>query len=117
MQTCHRTQAVLRLLTLPHKRYASFVSGTDDGIREQGIVNAYLLNLLKKYERQIMETLEEVEAITPDDKPKTRPRRKSRVSEEDGVRVRVLKEQKDILLRRWKQIREIVNAAVRSLGG
>lgn len=98
LRTCHRTQAVLRLLTLPARRYSAFVSGTDDGTAaEQGIVNAYLANLLKKYARQVMETLEEVEEL-----------------EVEGPK---MKEQKDMLLRRWRQIKEIVNDAVRALGG
>jgi hypothetical protein len=100
-QTCHRTQAALRLLTLPHRRYAAFVSGSDDGTPEQGIVNKYLANLLKKCERQIMDKVEEVEGLEVG-------------SDGDGT---VSKEQKDVLMRRWVQIRELVNGAVGALEG
>jgi hypothetical protein len=115
-QACHRTQAVLRLLTLPERRYSVFVGGTDDGATEQGIVNAYLLQLLKKYERQVMEALEEAEGlVTAEAKAGKRKRRQSSVGESGQERPG--KEQKDVLVRRWKQIQEIINDAVRSLGG
>lgn len=91
---CHRTQAVLRLLTLPHRRYAAFVSGTDDSAADQARVDAYLLGLLVKYERQVMEILEEVEGLDE-----------------------TASEQKDVLGRRWRQIRRIVRGAVGTLGG
>lgn len=114
-QVCHRTQAVIRLLTLPERRYSVFVGGTDDGSTEQGIVNAYLLQLLKKYQRQVMEALEEVEGlVTVEPELGKRKRRKSSLGDSrDG---KPAKEHKEVLLRRWKQIREIVNDAVQSLG-
>ncbi|KAF2643131.1 SET domain-containing protein [Massarina eburnea CBS 473.64] len=90
---CHRTQAVLRLLTLPGRRYSAFISGTDEGLADQGRVNEYLVSLLIKYSRQIMEIREEVEAL------------------------KGYKDQKDTLLKRWKQIDVIVKAAVKELGG
>ena len=92
---CYRTQAVVRLLTLPARRYTAFVSGTDEGAGDQGKVNEYVINLLVKYERQIIEILDEVEEL--------------KVGE--GVK----SGQKDTLLRRWKQVRQIVKAALDAL--
>lgn len=89
---CHRTQAVVRLLTLPSRRYTSFVSGTDEGAGDQGKVNEYVIALLVKYERQIMEIMEEVEGL--------------RTGED------VTMGQHDTLLRRWKQIRTIVKTGI-----
>ncbi|KAF2741527.1 SET domain-containing protein [Polyplosphaeria fusca] len=100
--TCHRTQAVVRLLVLPAARYSAFVAGTDDGGAEQEMVNKYLLNLMTKYSREVMEIVDEVEGLV--------------VGVDEGGE-RVVGEQKNVLLRRWKQIRDIVNAAVRGLGG
>ncbi|KAF1958636.1 SET domain-containing protein [Byssothecium circinans] len=91
---CHRTQAVLRLLTLPERRYAAFINGSDEGLVDQPRVNDYLISLLTKYSRQIMEILEEVDGL------------KSPYGE-----------QKDTLKRRWKQIDVIVKDAVKMLGG
>lgn len=93
---CHRTQAVLRLLTLPERRYAAFVSGTDEGPADQARVNEYLVGLLVEYERQIMDILEEVEGLV--------------------VGGEVKPEQKSVLLLRWRQIRDMVRTAVQSLG-
>jgi len=98
---CHRTQAVLRLLTLPERRYTAFVGGTDEGVGpDQQKVDRYLAGLLVKYERQIMEIVEEVEGVD--------------VEGEEGVK---RKEQKDVLWRRWKQIGDIVRGAVKALDG
>jgi hypothetical protein len=95
--SCHRTQAALRLLVLPERRYSAFVGGTDEGSRvEQGKVDAYLVGLLVEYERKIMEVVEEVEGYDVEgDERKT--------------------EQRDMLVRRWKQIGDIVREAVRVL--
>jgi hypothetical protein len=98
LAVCHRTQAVLRLLTLPERRYTAFVGGTDEGAVEQEKVDRYLLGLLVKYERKVMQVLEEVEGLGV---------------EGDDVR----REQRDVLGRRWKQIGRIVRGAVEKLGG
>ncbi|KAJ4286721.1 hypothetical protein N0V90_012973 [Kalmusia sp. IMI 367209] len=92
---CHRTQVVIRLLTLPLRRYTAIVSGTDEGAGDQGKVNEYIIGLLVKYERHIMEIIEEVDSLKVSGKVKL--------------------EQKDVLLRRWKQIRQIVKTGVTSL--
>ena len=88
---CHRTQAVLRLLVLDNRRYASFVSGNDDGSREQKHVNSHLVSVLMKYSREVMEILEEVE--------------------HSGAAT----EQREVLAKRWKQIRDLINVAIAAL--
>jgi hypothetical protein len=116
--TCHRTQAALRLLILPSRRYSAFVSGTDEGVVEQPKVDKYLLGLLEWYAREIMETLEELEGVVEKKEGggrTTRSKRKSMLETEDEERV--TDDHKDVLARRWKQIRDVVNAAVRQLGG
>jgi hypothetical protein len=92
---CHRTQAVVRLLTLPSRRYTAFVSGTDEGVGDQGKVNEYLIGLLVKYERQIMDIMEEVEGLD--------------LGEE------VTAGQQNTLLQRWKQVQTIVKTGIAAL--
>ncbi|KAF1995788.1 SET domain-containing protein [Amniculicola lignicola CBS 123094] len=124
VQICHRTQTALRLLCLPNRRYAAFVSGTDDGSNEQGKINAYLLGLLKQYSRQVMDVLEEVEALTVGTDATNGKRRSMRRKSKAGAQEaedlnmgNIIKaEQKDILAMRWKQIRGIVNAGAKGFG-
>lgn len=88
--TCHRTQAVLRLMTLEEKRYTHFISGRDEGERDQAKVDKELVRLLKKEQRRIGDMEEEVEGLG------------------EG-------EQRCVLKRRWRQIRRIVGRAVEAL--
>ncbi|KAF2877097.1 hypothetical protein BDV95DRAFT_534519 [Massariosphaeria phaeospora] len=126
---CHRTQAALRLVTLPSRRYAAFVSGSDEGATDQARVNAYLVELLVKYARQIGDILEEVEGLKVEGEGdeeagvQTRSKKARRSlslslaqSGEDGE-AGVKAQHKDVLLKRWKQIRGIVNRGVEALGG
>ncbi|KAF2440793.1 SET domain-containing protein [Karstenula rhodostoma CBS 690.94] len=92
---CHRTQAVVRLLTLPSRRYTAFVSGTDEGAGDQGKVNEYVIALLVKYERQIMEIMDEVEGLR--------------------TGADVTTGQHNTLLRRWKQVQAIVKTGINVL--
>lgn len=108
---CHRTQAVLRLLVLDSKRYSSFVGG-DDGEREQDKLYGYLVELLTKYSRQVMDILEDVEGLKADARAQRKIRRQSKSSDSESS---IGAGQKDMLLRRWKQIRDIVNAAIEEL--
>lgn len=94
---CYRTQAVVRLLVLPARRYTAFVSGTDEGVGDQGRVDEFVKGVLVRYEREVMEKVDEVEGL------------------EVGERVRA--GQKDMLLRRWKQIWGIMKAGLEALGG
>ncbi|PVI06502.1 SET domain-containing protein [Periconia macrospinosa] len=88
---CHRTQGVVRLLTLPERRYSAFVGGTDEGGADQARVDRFLVEALVKYEREVMRVLEEVEGL-------------------EGYAG-------EVLTRRWKQIGGIVRRAVKALGG
>jgi hypothetical protein len=116
---CHRTQAVIRLITCPERRYAAFINGTDEGAKEQGVVNAYVIELLKKYEREIADNIEEVEGLPVEEsRAMNRSEKQRHVSAaENGENRGVTQVQKDVLLRRWKQIREIVNKATIGLNG
>ncbi|KAI4670010.1 uncharacterized protein J4E79_000290 [Alternaria viburni] len=95
---CYRTQAVLRLLVLDSRRYSAFVSGDDDGVRDQGRLDKYLADVLTKYSREIVDTLEEVEQLD--------------LSEGEHE---VAEGQRETVVRRWKQIRGIVNKAIDAL--
>ena len=95
---CYRTQAVLRLLVLDSRRYSAFVSGDDDGVRDQARLNEYLADVLTKYSREIVDTLEEVEQLDLG---------------EGGDEV--AEGQRETVVRRWKQIRGIVNKAIDAL--
>lgn len=114
---CHRTQAVLRLLVLDSKRYAAFVGGNDedDGAKDQGRLDEYLAGVLAKFSKQIEGILEDVEGVDMDSS-NVRPakRRKSNGEHEasDGFGAA----HKGTLLRRWIQIRDIVDKAVEGLG-
>ncbi|KAH6620202.1 hypothetical protein C7974DRAFT_399107 [Boeremia exigua] len=109
---CHRTQAVLRLVVLDSKRYSAFVGGDDDGDREKGRLHGYLVGLLTKYSRQVMDIMEEAEGLKTNavDKEKRRS-----VSKSSIVAPSIRIGQKDTLVMRWKQIRDIVNGAIEEL--
>lgn len=110
---CHRTQAVLRLLVLDSKRYAAFVGGFDHDVeREQGKCFGHLVGLLTKYSRQVMDILEEVEGL--DVKGVDKEKRRTR-SSSDAVEQSTRVGQKETLVRRWKQVRDIVNGAIEEL--
>ncbi|XP_014561217.1 hypothetical protein COCVIDRAFT_33924 [Bipolaris victoriae FI3] len=101
-RVCYRTQAVLRLLVLDAKRYAAFVSGDDDGARDQARLNEYLAGVLTKYSRKIVDIIEEVEGLDLS---------KDAEQAEEGV----VEGQRETLVKRWKQIRDIVNSGIRFL--
>ncbi|OCK79513.1 SET domain-containing protein [Lepidopterella palustris CBS 459.81] len=94
---CHRTQSALRILHLPIRRYTAFISGSDDGSTDQSRINNALKTLLAEYARTIMEIGDEV-------------------AELDGEAAGVA-EQKDVLARRWRQVREIVREGAREVSG
>ncbi|KAF2021586.1 SET domain-containing protein [Aaosphaeria arxii CBS 175.79] len=119
---CHRAQAVLRLMNLPTRRYTMFVSGNDDGAADQHAIDSALVALLTEFSREIVETLEAVDSVAggvveeQQSRTTRSSKRKSQVSENMATsNGQAVMEQKATLLERWKQIREIVNAALRSL--
>ncbi len=109
---CHRTQAVLRLIVLDSRRYSAFVSGDDDGSRDQARINKYLVGILTKYSREVMTNLEEVEGLIVV-KDKRRSRRKSSIAAQQDNELSAAP--KEILIKRWKQIQIMVNAAIEQL--
>jgi hypothetical protein len=117
---CHRTQAVLRLLVLDSKRYSAFVGGDDDGAREQGRLYGFLVGVLTKYSREIMEILEEAEQLEvvehgdAGEKEKKDKRKTKKTGDAADVPTRL--EHQQVLVRRWKQIRDLVNLAIKELG-
>jgi hypothetical protein len=112
---CHRTQAVLRLIVLDTRRYSAFVSGDDDGSRDQPRVNQYVIGILTKYSRHIMDVIEEVDQLRLSEE-QTRPknRRESDTETTDSENA-VMSGHRAVLLKRWKQIEAIVNKAINAL--
>ncbi|KAF2856499.1 SET domain-containing protein [Plenodomus tracheiphilus IPT5] len=111
---CHRTQVVLRLIVLDSKRYAAFVGGDDDGARDQSRLNEYLVGVLTKYSRQIMDTLENVEGVAVGSE-KSRPAKKRKSDSANGSSDDIAAGHKATLIKRWKQVRDLVNKAVEVL--
>jgi hypothetical protein len=103
---CYRTQAVLRMLVLDSRRYSAFVSGDDDGAGEQERLNRFLADVLTKYSREIMGMLEEVERVD------LRVAENGDVDDMDSV----VEGQRRTVVKRWKQILDIVNKAIEVLG-
>lgn len=112
--TCHRTQAVLRLLVLP-RRYAAFVGGIDDGAKEQPRMDKYLTEILTKYTRQIVDIIEKVEALGTSAKPATRQRRLTSTGNAELKQKAIEDSQKAMVLKRWIQIRDFVHVAISNL--
>jgi hypothetical protein len=110
---CHRTQAVLRLILLDNRRYSAFVGGDDDGSKDQVRVNEYLAGILTKYSRQIIDTLEELERLKVRSSEQKGKSGQSKVTK--GEKSLVEAGHRDVLLRRWKQIRDLVNTAISNL--
>ena len=111
---CHRTQAALRLQTLPARRYHAFVSGADDGLSDQKRIDIKCRQLLDEYAREVIHTKDVVDGLMVKDGfeigvDKERPTKET--MEEGSAKA----EQKDILARRWTQVRNIVNACSRQL--
>lgn len=112
---CHRTQAVLRLLLLDNRRYSSFIGGDDDGSKEQARVNDYLTGILTKYSRQIIDVLEELDQLPTESSlgARSRRRRSSKITiNETGL---ARSEHKGVMVKRWKQIRDLINTAIEAL--
>jgi hypothetical protein len=86
---CHRTQVAVRLLCVPLRKWHRFVNGEDDGEDDQVKADQVLLKLLTKYEDQAKEASERVSLL----------------------RVGHINQQ-EILNRRWKQIRVLLQAAI-----
>lgn len=88
-KVCHRTQVALRCACLPVGKWRRFVSGADDGEREQGQVDLLLLRILGKCKADVGRKLEQVDALGEE-----------------------MEEQRDTLGRRWRQIAVLLQRAV-----
>lgn len=86
---CYRTQVALRILCLPLGRWRRFVEGTDDGVRDQGVVDEKLLEILEGMRGQVREKMEAVKKVKV------------------GMEV-----QREVLGRRWEQIDFLIESAI-----
>lgn len=62
--TCHRTQCALRIMLLPPRRWTRFVSGVNDGEKEQGDVDKLAGEVMKGCLADVRETLGRVKAMS-----------------------------------------------------
>ncbi|KAI0975827.1 SET domain-containing protein [Xylaria arbuscula] len=90
--TCHRTQVALRILCCKVGEWMRFVNGNDDGEASQEAVDALLLELLREYVVKVDDTIERIQGL--------------KVGE---------KLQKDILVDRWRQIRQLLDTRIESV--
>jgi hypothetical protein len=104
---CHRTQVALRQMAvtssyggLTMAEWRDFVSGLDDGDKSQAKVDALAVGLLEKYKATI--------------KTKEKELRKLRFQEEDGDQD-MNESRRETLVRRWGQIRTLVEATIERL--
>ncbi|KAL2075934.1 hypothetical protein VTL71DRAFT_877 [Oculimacula yallundae] len=86
---CHRTQVALRLVFLPVGKWRRFISGSDEGEKDQAKVDQVLLKLLTKYQADTVKKLRLVSIL------------------EEGTA-----DQRDTLSRRWQQIGLLLQAAI-----
>ncbi|KAI1488396.1 SET domain-containing protein [Biscogniauxia mediterranea] len=89
---CHRTQVALRLVCCGFREWKRFVDGIDDGEASQGKVDEVLLDILGQLSGHIEEN------------------RASVLNLEAGE-----PEQKELLLKRWEQIQNLVAANISNL--
>ncbi|KAI8959722.1 SET domain-containing protein [Daldinia sp. FL1419] len=91
---CHRTQVAIRLLCSRVREWKRFVDGIDDGERSQRDVDQLVLGLLKE-QRDIAD---------------------KRISEAQSLDVGE-PQQKETLIKRWKQIQSLVDVNIARLQG
>lgn len=86
---CHRTQVALRLFCLPLKKWYRFVNGEDDTEFDQHKADQVLLKLLTKYEYQAKDVSDQVSSLKIGNIY-----------------------QRQMLDKRWKQIRALLKTAI-----
>lgn len=91
---CHRTQVAVRILCLGEREWMQFVSGEDDGERDQRKVDGLLAEMLGRYVKKIEGVLEKIGGLDEG---------------EEG--------QKEMLRQRWRQIRRLVMSTAERLEG
>jgi hypothetical protein len=88
---CYRTQVALRILVLPARKWEHFADGMEDGVKEQGAVNKVLKKVLREFELEAKEKIEELEGLKDEAE---------------------MEYQRDMLRRRWSQIEGLIQTAL-----
>lgn len=91
---CYRTQAAVRLLCCGFREWRRFIDGIDDGERSQPKVDRAVLGLLGDLKQDAEKSISEVEALTIEDQ-----------------------QQQEMLIRRWKHIKDLADANITWLRG
>ncbi|KAI2634881.1 SET domain-containing protein [Hypomontagnella submonticulosa] len=91
---CHRTQVAVRLLCCGVREWKRFVDGIDDGERSQRAADKLIFGLLKEQRQLAEKRISEAETLTVGDQ-----------------------QQRDILIKRWTQIRDLADANIEGLEG
>ncbi|KAI1140650.1 SET domain-containing protein [Hypoxylon sp. FL0543] len=86
---CYRTQVAVRQLCCGAREWKRFVDGIDDGERSQQGADQLILDVLREQKRNIKKTISEVEALNAGDKQQT-----------------------EVLVKRWRQIQDLVDANI-----
>ncbi|KAI1392584.1 SET domain-containing protein [Hypoxylon trugodes] len=89
---CYRTQIAARLLCCGFREWKRFVDGVDDGECSQKAADHLILELLREQKQKAEKTISEVEALS--------------VGEP---------EQREMLVKRWKQIQDLLDANITRL--
>ncbi|KAL7938319.1 hypothetical protein V8C35DRAFT_291630 [Trichoderma chlorosporum] len=94
---CYRTYVALRMLCLPLNRWQDILDGTRDEDADSDVIDAAMLKVLTKYDRDITSTLEQLEQLQG-----------SSVGDE---------EMRGILTDRWLQIKHLVTSGMSRIAG
>ncbi|KAK8204772.1 hypothetical protein IWZ00DRAFT_85305 [Phyllosticta capitalensis] len=89
-ECCHRTQVALRALLLPKGRVEGFLRGLESGEKEQGQVDELLNECVEEYLNIVGEMEEKARRL------------------DDGDR-------KNVILKRWRRVREVLEASRKAL--
>lgn len=89
---CYRTQIAVRRMCMPIEKWRRVVDGLEDSEVMKGKVDGLIVRLLRAYEKDVLGIIAELEGM------------------KDGTQ-----SQRDLLVRRWKQIRGLVEDTVRRL--
>ncbi|CAG8973301.1 hypothetical protein HYALB_00000063 [Hymenoscyphus albidus] len=89
---CYRTQVALRILCLPLGRWRRFVAGGDEGVRDQEVVDEYLVGILRRLRRVVGEKIGAVKKLKTG-----------------------LESQREVLGRRWVQIDGLLESAIKRI--
>lgn len=82
---CYRTQAALRAIVMPERRWLRYIAGSDDGEAEQEKVDELLKGLLRKLKEQALKKILEVATLE----------RQNRIEDKQPC---------EMLTKRWSQI-------------